>query len=183
VGLTGPGTLLLAASHRKIEVLDLAMSTLLWIIAAPDVLLDVGFNGAGPIFMVTTRTGLMLSLQGKDGITADEVQFSDMFDNDRVEADHKQRPAKLASTYRRPPILTVFSMQLDLLAVGHRARPVPLWDLGDISHIGQLWRTSGEYKFAVIALASNRNPDISLFAAAHRDGSILAFDPWTKYKM
>jgi len=182
LGLTSPGTHLAAASRKKIKVWDLVTCALLWTVTAPDILLDIGFNGGGTILMVTTRTNLMLSLNVEDGTIVDEVQFSDIFENNHVDTEHKQRPSKLASTYRRPPNLTVFSTELNLLAVGYRARPVTLWDLNDSSYVGQLWRTSDEFQLAIIALAFNPNPDISLVAAAYQDGSILTFDPWTQQK-
>ncbi|ERF75027.1 hypothetical protein EPUS_08841 [Endocarpon pusillum Z07020] len=180
--LSNSGTHLAAAGRKKIKMWDLITSTLLWTATAPDILLAMEFNDAGTILMTTTRTEFMISLRVDIGEVDDKVQFSDIFEDDPVDEDHKQRPAKLASSYRRPPNLTVFSTKLNLLAVAYRARPVTFWGLNDSSYVGQLWRTSDEFQLAVVALVFNPNPDVSLVAAAYQDGSILTFDPWTQCK-
>ena len=182
LALSSSGTYLAAAGRKKIKMWDLVTSTILFTFTAPDILLAIEFDSAGTILMITTRTELMISLQVADGEEADRVQFSDIFEDDQVDENHKQRPSKLASSYRRPPNLTVFSTELNLLAVGYRARPVTFWDLSDCTYVGQLWRTSDEFQLAVIALAFNTNMDINLVAAAYQDGSILIFDPWTQHK-
>ena len=180
--LSSSGTYLAAAGRKKIKIWDLVTSTVLWTFTAPDILLAIEFDSTGTLLMITTRTESMISLRVADGEEADRVQFSDIFEDDQVDEDHKQRPSKLASSYRRPPNLTVFSTELNLLAVGYRARPVTFWDLSDCTYVGQLWRTSDEFQLAVIALAFNPNMDINLVAAAYQDGSILTFDPWTQHK-
>lgn len=182
LALSSSGTYLAAAGRKKIKMWDLITSKILWTVTAPDILLAIEFDSTGTNLMITTRTESMISLQAADGEEADRVQFSDIFEDDHVDEDHKQRPSKLASSYRRPPNLTVFSTELNLLAVGYRARPVTFWDLSDCTYVGQLWRTSDEFQLAVIALAFNPNMDINLVAAAYQDGSILTFDPWTQQK-
>ena len=180
--LSSSGTYLAAAGRKKIKMWDLISSTYLWTFTAPDILLAIEFDSTGTFLMITTRTESMISLRVADGEEADRVQFSDIFEDDQVDEDHKQRPSKLASSYRRPPNLTVFSTELNLLAVGYRARPVTFWDLSDCTYVGQLWRTSDEFQLAIIALAFNPNMDINLVAAAYQDGSVLTFDPWTQHK-
>lgn len=81
--------------------------------------------------------------------------MSDIFENDRIGPEHKQRPTKLASNNRRPPNLSEFSIELNLLTVGYRARSVRLRDLSDHSYIDRLRRTSNEFQLAVVALVSN----------------------------
>ncbi|KAL8791009.1 MAG: hypothetical protein Q9195_006083 [Heterodermia aff. obscurata] len=182
LALSRSGTHLAAAGRKKIKMWDLVTSKILWTFTAPDILLAIEFDSNGTFLMITTRTEFMISLQVADGEEADRVQFSDIFEDDQINEDHKQRPSKLASSYRRPPNLTVFSTELNLLAVGYRARPVTFWDLNDCTYVGQLWRTSDEFQLPVIALAFNSNVDINLVAAAYQDGSILTFDPWTQQR-
>ena len=182
IALSKSGTYLAAAGRKKIKMWDLITSTVLWTVTAPDILLAIEIDSTGTILMITTRTESMISLRTIDGEETDRVQFSDIFEDDQVDEDHKQRPSKLASSYRRPPNLTVVSTELNLLAVGYRARPVTFWDLSDCTYVGQLWRTSDEFQLAIIALAFNPNMDINLVAAAYQDGSILTFDPWTQHQ-
>lgn len=180
--ISNSGTHLAAAGRKKIKMWDLLTSTLLWTATAPDIILSIEFNEVGAILMTMTTTGSMISLQVQSGKEDEKIQFSDIFEDTQVDEDHKQRPAKIASSYRRPPNLTVFSAKLNLLAVGYPARPVTLWDLSDDSYVGQLWRTSDEFQLSVIALVFNPIPEVGLVATAYQDGSILTFDPWTQRK-
>ena len=176
------GTHVAAASRRKITMWDLITRSLLWTVTAPDVLLAIEFNLAGTVLLATTQTESLISLCLENGNEDERVQFSDVFEGDQVNKDHKQRPSKLAKGYRRPPNLTVISTELNLLAVGYRARPVTFWDLTDSSYVGQIWRTSDEFQLAVVALVFNPNPDLDLIAAAYQDGSILTFELWGQRK-
>ena len=180
--LSSSGSHLGAAGRKKIGLWDLLTTTQLWSITAPDILLTMEFNDAETLLLATTRTELMISLRVENGQEDDRVQFSDFYDDDQVDEDHKQRRANLASSYRRTPNLTVISTELNLLAAGYRARPVTIWDLSDSSYVGQLWRTSDEFQLAVVALVFNPNPDINLAAVTYQDGTILTFDPWTQRK-
>lgn len=166
----------------KVILWNLLTSAQMWSTTAPEILLTMSFNDVGTLLILTTRNELMISLRAEDGKEDERVQFSDFFENDQVDENHRQRPAKLASNYRRTPNLTRISTELNVLAVGYRARPVTIWDLSDCSYIGQLWRNSDEFQLSVVDLVFNPNPDINLVAAAYQDGSILTYDPWTQHK-
>ena len=178
LALTNTGSHAAAGSRKKIWLWDLVTGALLWTTTAPDIFLSMGFSVDGTSVLITTRAESVIWLRVEDSAEIDTVQFSDIFDEDQVDENHRQKPAKLSDTYRRPPSLTVLSPELNMLAVAYRARPVTFWDLNESSYVGQLWRNADEFQLSVISLVFNPNPDVSLVAAAYQDGSILTYDPW-----
>jgi WD40 repeat protein len=159
---------LAAAGRKKITMWDPFTGTLLWTATAPEILLAIEFNDIGTTLMTTTRSEYMIFWGVDNGEEEDRCQFEEVFEEVPSDRENKQRPAKLAANYRRPPNLTVFSAELNLLALGYRARPVGFWDLEDSSYVGQFRRNLDEFQPPVVALVFNPNLDLSLAAALTR---------------
>jgi WD40 repeat protein len=173
---------LAAADRKKITMWDPFTGTLLWTATAPEILLAIEFNDIDTTLMMKTRSEYMIFWRVDNGEEEDRRQFEEVFEEVPSDRENKQRPAKLAANYRRPPNLTVFSAELNLLAVGYRARPVGFWDLEDSSYVGQSRRNLDEFQPPVVALVFNPNLDLSLAAAAYQDGTVLTFDPRTQQR-
>ncbi|KAH0536563.1 hypothetical protein FGG08_006571 [Glutinoglossum americanum] len=159
----------LASSGRKIVKLWNAVTrTLIWTIDIRVVPLSLSFNENDSILMMATTSNHIARWNMSDGAALDICLFWD--------PDDEQQD------YKRPPWQAQFSTELNILAIGYRQRPIALWDLEDMSFLGQVSKltTSSPLEPRIAALVFNPNPEINLLAISYQDGELVIYDPWSQ---
>lgn len=95
-------------------------------------------------------------------------------------------PGLNRSPPRGTPCALTLSTSHGILAVAYSGQPITLWDMKEDAYAGNCGKklSSGETcTHAVVALAFNPNPDISLLAVAYLDGDLALLDPFADQQL
>lgn len=158
---------LASASATAVRLFDYSSCNLVWsanILAEP---LTMVFDESRSALIAATRTTHVISYALSNGAEIDDKKSFDF-----GETAHK--------SIRPQPHSAQISVELGLLAVAYRGRPVILWDLKDNKRLGQC---EADYEGRKVdAMVFNPIEENALLAAAFQDGEIVTFDPWNLKK-
>jgi WD40 repeat protein len=124
------------------------------------------------VLHLVTKGGLLSSLSVTDGSRLSIVALNDP----STESDD--------AGFRRIFTSAAFSLELNMVAVVQRGRPISLYDMEEGTFLGSCEREADteleRTDFALLWVCDfifNPDPDASLLAALYHDGDLLIFDP------
>ena len=156
--------LLASASTTVIKLWDCDTKDNIWSISIVAEPLAMAFDEGQSSLVVAFMAGHVNSYELIDGSEVGQTPWY---------ADDEDRHTSI----RRQPHRGQISIELGLLAVVYRGRPIMLWDLKEDRLLGHC-ETDYEGK-KVEALVFNPIAEIGLLAVSFQDGEIVTYDPWS----
>ena len=158
---------LASASATAIKLFDYNSGKIIRSVVIPAEPLTMMFDESHSVLLAAMKTTQIISYSLSD--SSDTGGFSSF---DFGEIAHKR--------IRPQPHLAQISLELGLLAVAYRGKPVILWDLKDNKRLGQC---EEEYEGRKVdAMVFNPIEEVGLLAVSFQDGEILTFDSWNLKK-
>lgn len=177
-------TLLASGGRRRISMWNTVTGDQLWTVDTDSALLTLWFFENETILAAATKSNWISSWSVSNGTWQATHPW-----HDRTRAQNVNLPP---GTHQRAPTLGEFSVELNVLAIAYRSKPLVLWDLEENSLIGTFDRRASPHWEAVgtrppagssvpsaaaIAMAFNPDPNLRLLAVAYQDGDLAVIDP------
>ncbi|KAH8678438.1 hypothetical protein BX600DRAFT_493699 [Xylariales sp. PMI_506] len=89
----------------------------------------------------------------------------------------------LAATARQAVLSADISLDLRMVAVAYRGRPVQLWSTENDVAIGTCWLNRDKHHSTIMSPSEvlfNPNPALEILAVTTQDGHLAIFNPWTQ---
>ncbi|KAG8161461.1 hypothetical protein KVR01_008448 [Diaporthe batatas] len=159
---------IVSQGRKLIKSWDIATGKQVWTFLTRDEPLSLSFSEDEKQLYTATRANYALVIDIDTGKRIDKFAFGDW--NESQRQYHK---------YQKSPMHADFMMNLGLLGVTYRLRPVTFWDLEEQEFVGHFTRSTNSSSLEpyIHAFLFNPNPEINLAAVSYQDGSTHVFDP------
>lgn len=165
--------LLAAANRHKVSLWDMATGFRVWTwtTSFDDLPLAFTFTKDDAFLIAATRGNLLVFRDSATGKIMKESAFFDFNDDD----DKTPFPCV------KEPMLAAFSLELGLLGVVYRNRPISFWETESCTFAGHYHKSVAvNLEPYINAFVFNPVPEKCLAAIAFQDGDISVFDPWSQ---
>jgi WD40 repeat protein len=177
-------TLLASSGRRQLSLWNTITGHQLWALNVSSALLTLCFYEDDMALLAATKANHIASWWVNDGTPRAACPWHD--------TARAQSTSRSMTVHQRAPTVGQFSVELNILAIAYRSKPLVLWDMEENSLIGTFDRrasphsettgTSPQYgasvpSAAAVALVFNPDPNIRLLAIAYQDGDLAVIDP------
>ena len=182
--LASINTLLAAGGRRHISLWNSANGDQLWVTDVPSMPLSLWFYEDETTLATATKANKIIFWSVSEGKVEATYPWHD-----------KAKPQSANSSaleHQRTPTLVECSVELNVIAIAYRSKPLVIWDLEERSLIGTFDRRAtpkleaaatkpGSSTWvpsaAALGLAFNPDPHTRLLAIAYQDGDLAVIDP------